>query len=455
MRGKDMVLRNFETDALNACAKCSLCVENCPVTKVNPEFPGPKQLGPDWLRLAQSQGLKPNPALSDCSNCKNCEIACPSGILVAAINQLAKVHLPKKKKRLREFVLANPVRLGKLMQLWPQGGNFVLKIRAVRVVTEKIAGISAEAPMPAYGSKSLRRICKSFNQDKVICQSRRTKEIIKIKEDKADSVNKVNKKDKKPKEVIYFPGCFTEYNKPQIGLSLIEVLNKLGYKVLIPNFKCCGQPAISNTCLEQAGKYAKHNFSQVQPYLEKGVPLLFTCPSCLLTFKEEYVNVLGLEEIKKFRSLLKDTGEFLREEEGTLCSLEQKKILPILPEGKNGRDFKLAYHQPCHLKAAGLGTPGFFLLKDIVRYTVHPLEAGCCGMAGSYGLKAEKQWIAQSVGKNVQDAINYLKPEAVVTECGMCAVQIGSCSHLPVFHPIELLARIIGDTHFKKGKSDL
>ena len=71
------------------------------------------------------------------------------------------------------------------------------------------------------------------------------------------------------------------------------------------------------------------------------------------------------------------------------------------------------------------------------------MGAGCCGISGSYGLKAEKQWIAQEIGKNIADALAVFQAEGVITECGMCAVQIKHLNNLPVFHPIDLLVKNI------------
>ncbi|MFA6808194.1 MAG: anaerobic glycerol-3-phosphate dehydrogenase subunit C [Eubacteriales bacterium] len=407
-----MKLENFDISAFDDCAKCSICVENCPVTKVNPEFPGPKQLGPDWLRIAQKGELIPNPAVNYCTNCKNCEISCPSGILVASLNQLSKLKLPPKRVniRLRDSVFANPAFLGKMTRIWPQGVNFFMGLGLFRSVAEKTIGIAAKTPMPAYSKKTFSQLFKGYEQ--------------KI------SLNK------KVKEVLFFPGCFTKYNKPEIGMSLVKILNKLNYKVIAPEFKCCGQPAISSSRLDNTEKFAKYNLNILRQYLKKDTPMLFVCPSCLLTFKEEYINILGLEEYAEFTSVMKDAGQFLLEHEDELATF-------ITKEGK--QKMQLAYHEPCHLKASGLGTPGLSLLNNVAGFNIVPLEAGCCGISGSYGLKAEKQWISKEIGKNIKDALDEIKPKAAVTECGMCSVQIGNIGQIPVYHPVVLLAELIKD----------
>jgi glycerol-3-phosphate dehydrogenase subunit C len=84
---------------------------------------------------------------------------------------------------------------------------------------------------------------------------------------------------KTPKEIIYFPGCFAKYNKPQVGLALVKILAKLNYKVTIPDFQCCGQPSISNARLNDTRKFAQHNLQVLKQYLKPGMQLLFSCPA--------------------------------------------------------------------------------------------------------------------------------------------------------------------------------
>ncbi|HHV64626.1 MAG TPA: anaerobic glycerol-3-phosphate dehydrogenase subunit C [Peptococcaceae bacterium] len=400
-----MNITKQQMDALNNCLKCSICVDSCPVTRVDPRFPGPKQLGVDRLRIAQETGEQPNPAVNYCSNCKTCETVCPSGVLVGTLNQLTKGDLPRKGLGLREIIFSNNSILGKLMHIWPQAGNLITALPPVRKIMEKTVGIAAQAPMPAYSKTTLRKSLKGYQP--VFTQT--------------------------PKEVLYFPGCFTQYNKPEVGMALVKILAKLNYKVIIPEFKCCGQPSISNARLKDTRRFAEANLRILKQYLKPGMALLFSCPSCLLTFKEEYKNILGMEEYTEFSSAMLDAGEFLLKHEKQLAGL-------ISASGKN--ILKLAYHEPCHLRASGLGTPGLSLLKQF-GLDITPLEAGCCGLSGSYGLKTEKHGIAEEIGMNLKKAIAASNYREVVTECGMCSVQIKHLTKLPTSHPLELLAMML------------
>lgn len=403
-----MNLLKIQMDALNNCLKCSICVDSCPVVKVNPRFPGPKQLGIDWLRIAQEDGSQISTEVAYCSNCKTCETVCPSGVLVGTLNQLAKSNLPRSGLGLREIIFSDPARLGQLVQIWPQAVNIATGLPPVKYMMEKSLGISAKATMPPYSPNTLRTL---------------------LRKAKEPALEKNN-------EVIYFPGCFAQYNKPEIGMSLLEILTKLNYRVIVPDFQCCGQPSISNSRLNDTRRLAEYNLDLLKQMHRKDMPILFSCPSCLLTFKEEYTNILGMEECSQFNSSLMDAGQFLAHHFEELISL-----MPQEPKSEK----RMVYHEPCHLRASGQGTPGLSLLNRLAGCNISPLEAGCCGLAGSYGLKAEKQWVSSEIGNQVKAAIERLKARSVVTECGMCAVQINNLTKLPVYHPLEIIAGLLAD----------
>src|SRR5665648_640953 len=71
---------------LDACQKCNVCTAQCPVAKVNPHFLGPKGLGPDMERFRMGQIILGETTLDDCSNCKTCELTCPSGVKITAVS---------------------------------------------------------------------------------------------------------------------------------------------------------------------------------------------------------------------------------------------------------------------------------------------------------------------------------------------------------------------------------
>ena len=100
---------NFEQ-----CIKCTICTVYCPVSAVNPLYPGPKQAGPDGERFRLKNGYFFDEALKYCLNCKRCEVACPSNVKIGDIIQSARIKYGPKKTKLRDIILANTDFMGNI-----------------------------------------------------------------------------------------------------------------------------------------------------------------------------------------------------------------------------------------------------------------------------------------------------------------------------------------------------
>jgi glycerol-3-phosphate dehydrogenase subunit C len=70
---------------------------------------------------------------------------------------------------------------------------------------------------------------------------------------------------------------------------------------------------------------------------------------------------------------------------------------------------------------------------------VEEVDAGCCGMSGTYGFKQEKYDVSMRVGQGIIDRLHILQPEQVATECATCQMQIEHGTGLPTVHPLEIL----------------
>jgi glycerol-3-phosphate dehydrogenase subunit C len=126
-----------------------------------------------------------------------------------------------------------------------------------------------------------------------------------------------------------------------------------------------------------------------------------------------------------------DIGELLMEcsDAGTLNADFQTANLHI------------AYHAPCHQKAQGIGRPWFHLLRQIPGVTVEDMDAGCCGMSGTYGFKQEKYEVSMAIGQPLFDRINAIRPQMIATECATCQMQIEHGTTFKAIHPVEILLR--------------
>jgi len=117
---------------------------------------------------------------------------------------------------------------------------------------------------------------------------------------------------------------------------------------------------------------------------------------------------------------------------------------PLMGAAPPARLLRIGYHQPCHLKAQQIGNPGLELLREIPGVEVVDLAAGCCGMAGTFGMKASTYDLSMLTGKPLFDRIAGVSADLVASECSTCRLQIAQGTGLAVIHPIVLLAEAYG-----------
>lgn len=406
MDGQDKV------GSLDACIKCSACTALCPVAAVNPSFPGPKSAGPDAERFRLEGIATDTGYLKDCSNCKTCEITCPSGVRITDMIMRAREMAvqegvrgsDKRRSRLRDRVLGRAEYLGRLGTIFPNLTNRVLKLSCLRGGLERALAISRSAPLPAYTAR-LKGTKISYSANS--------------------------------KQVVYFPGCFVTYNDSLTGRAVVKVLEHQGYKVIIPALGCCGVPLQANGRFKEARENAGKNLTLLNPFLQSEIPVLASCTSCSLALKEEYpkIPVPGGELIGRQAF---DVFEFL---------------WLLHEQGELKQDFRevslsLVYHTPCHLKSQGIGTPSLRLLSLIPGVRVADLDSGCCGLAGSYGYKEEKYRLAMEIGKPLFEGVQARAAkgefQSIITECGGCQVQIRHGAGIETKHPIWVFFRAYG-----------
>lgn len=405
---------------LDACIKCSACTAQCPVAAVYPLFPGPKSAGPDAERLRLEDIAIDPDCLSYCTNCKTCEVTCPSGVRITEMILRARRQGRRKKRRLelRDSLLGRAEYLGRVGSLWPVLTNTVLGWNFTRELLEKMMGISARAPLPNYTRK--------FRVEHTPPKKKETRDPLDPRDPSRPG-----------KQVVYFPGCFVTYNDEATGQAVVKVLEHQGYEVIVPAFHCCGVPLTANGFFAEAEANARQNLGLMQPFLDRGIPVLTSCPSCGLALKENYPR-LSVHGVERIGVQTYDLFEFL-------WNLHEAGELK---EDFQTVEVNLAYHAPCHLKAQGIGTPVLRILRTIPGLKVEELDAGCCGLSGSFGFKEEKYVLGLEIGGTLFSRIQEGRKEeafqSVVTECGGCQVQIEHGSGTSTQNPVWILLEAYG-----------
>lgn len=396
--------KNISKFDFEQCQKCAICTTVCPMMTVNPEYPGPKQSGPDFERHRLKFPGDWDAAIKYCLNCKRCEVACPSGVKVADIIATAKLQRPHSKNRLRDWTLANTDFMGTLASPFAPIINPILGTSPVKALMHAVMGVDKRRVFPKYSSEKFTSWFKS-----TACPSQEGFK----------------------RHVSYFHGCYVNYNYPQLGKDLVKVMNACGYGVrLLDKEKCCGVALMANGFKNKAVANARLNSKYIATALEgTSDAVLTSSSSCTFTMRDEYPGILGVPAADVMLAT-----RFLYEK---ISSGEIKLAF------KKGWKMKAAYHTACHMQRMGWQVFSIELLKLIPGLELTVLDQECCGIAGTFGFKKEYYDFSQKIGSKLFGKIRESGAEYVITDCETCKWQIEMSTGLPVLNPISILADAI------------
>jgi glycerol-3-phosphate dehydrogenase subunit C len=395
------LLRN----SLDHCVKCTICETVCPVSNVTPLFPGPKYAGPQAERYRVQDQPSLDSSVDYCSGCGLCTMSCPQGVRIAELNAHARHQLKERDGvKLRDRLIARPTVVGRLGTPVAPLANAMLKLGPARVLAERTLGLHREAPLPQFAGRTFRSWAKKHRGP-----STGTK-------------------------IVYFHGCGTEYYEPDVGEKVVAVLEHNGFRVEIPKQDCCGLPLQSNGLFDDARGYVLRLARSLAPHARDGTLVVGNATSCTLMLKREAREVLGLEDDPDVALVSRQTYD--------ICEL----LLGLHDAGQLNTDFEpvnetVAYHAPCQQQGHWMGKPAVELLRLIPGLDVRELNARCCGIAGTYGLKREKYKIAMDAGADLFGQVEASGAGTVVCDSETCRWQIEHGTKRPSIHPIELLHR--------------
>jgi len=202
--------------------------------------------------------------------------------------------------------------------------------------------------------------------------------------------------------------------------------------VALADKKCCGRPMISKGLLQKAKENAAYNVDRLVRYAEQGIPIVGLEPSCILTFRDEYPDLLDDPRAARLAK-----GTFLIEE--FLLGLHEKEQLR-LPLRAGAKSMML--HGHCHQKALVGSNPSLQVLRLLPGARVDEIDSGCCGMAGSFGYEKEHYDMSLAIGnRRLFPAIKAADPACEIVAAGVsCRQQILHGTGRRARHLVEVLA---------------
>lgn len=352
--------------------------------------------------LQEFSGKALHDALDLCLECKGCKAECPSNVDMAKLKYEFLAHYNEANGTpLRSQVFARIHSLSKMASVWPSMANSVMARPVVRKALDRYLGIDARRSLPPIATQTFEAWFRKRTRPKI-----------------AKPVGKV----------VLFHDTFVDFNYPDVGKATTTLLNAAGYEVELSERQCCGRPMISKGLPEAARANAAFNVARLSLFVEQGYSIVGCEPSCILTFRDEYPDLLkghAVQAVAKASYLLEEF--IVRERAANRWKLEFKR-----------QDVKALIHGHCHEKAL----IGSRFLKEAVAlaYSVEEIDSGCCGMAGSFGFEKEHYDVSMAIGRRRLFPAVERQPDALVVAPGVsCRQQVEHATGKKALHPAEAL----------------
>ena len=405
-----------QCNGAGACLKSNLIGGTmCPAYKVSHDETFSTRARANILREVLTHGTgnfdSPEMAavLDSCLACKGCLSECPSNVDMTRIrSEVLQQKYDRHGTPLRSWLVARMASMEALGACVRPLYNFFASWKPSAALIKRIVRFSADRQIPTLSRYSMRKLVAMEPQP-------------------ADG-----------RKVYLFADEFTDHQEAELGLTFVRLLNRLGYIVEIPKHGESGRAAISKGCLRLAKKLAIKNVSLLKDVVSDETPLIGIEPSCILSFRDEYPDLVPQEmraDAKKLAANCMLFDEFLTR------------------EAKNGRIGKDAFreldadiwlHGHCHQKSLIGAGASADMLRLIPGARVHVIPSGCCGMAGSFGYEKEHYKTSMAIGEmvlfpTVRKAAEGPGKTLVAAPGTSCRQQIFDGTGFKAQHPVEIL----------------
>jgi FAD/FMN-containing dehydrogenase/Fe-S oxidoreductase len=338
-----------------------------------------------------------------CLECRACKAECPVGVDVARFkSEFLADYWQRHGTPLHARALGRARRAAEWGSRFAPLSNWILNSPLGRRINEHVLGIDQRRALPEFKKHTL--------------------------------AHAVRNRAVATPDVLLFNDTFTNHYDPEIGLAALDVLSAAGFRPAVAKNRCCGRPQISKGLLGDARAMAARNTDLLLADAEAGRPLVFCEPSCLSAVREDAPALLRGDARRKAEAVAKQSVLF----EEFLAARTAR--LALTPGPKS-----ILLHGHCHQKSMSLVGPAKALLSTIPNTSVVDLDAGCCGMAGSFGYAREHYDVSRAIGeRKLFPAVRQKPNGAVVVAAGTsCRHQIADFTGERAVHPAVLIAALL------------
>ena len=335
-------------------------------------------------------------ALTTCIGCKGCRTECPAGVDLAWIKaQHLDARHAEEGIGARERAFADvPNTLARLARM-PRTANLLAR-SPLGILQRRRLGIHRSRRLPLLSTRTFRELTAGRYGPRRI-------------------------------DVALFVDTFTQWLEPDIGLAALDYLDAAGAHAAVAPNVCCGRTYISAGMLAEARQLAVENVRRLLPLATSGVPIVGLEPSCILTLRDELTKLLPGDD--DARTVSRHVLLF----EEALDRWETPRLNPL--------EAAVIVHPHCHTKAIARPGATAEAIGRIPAARVEMLDAGCCGMAGSFGYRTETYDLSVAMANDRLLPAVSSRPDAIVVAQGTsCRSQIADLAGRRAVHPAQLLA---------------
>ncbi len=410
--------------AARTCNGCGRCRTNaaaermCPVFRVHKGEEASPRAKANLLRGIVTGGLelehvesREMKAIADlCFNCHQCRIECPAAVDIPKLVQEIKAqHVAGHGLTLSERLLNRIDLLASLGSRFPNISNWALGNSSMRWLLEKSFGIAATRKLPKVTRRTF------------------------LKWAAREKLNRIDRE--AGHKVLYFVDQYVNWHNPLLGRALVEVLRHQKVDVYIPTAQSPSFMAmIAAGDVQRARKLVKSNISLLAEAVRQGYTIVTTEPSAALALRQEYRHLFQSEETELIAANTFEACSYL-------WNMHNRNELEL--------DFRpvsmsVMYHEPCHSRVLDANQPALNLLRLIPGLQVQTADAGCSGMAGTYGLQRNNFRTSLRIGWPLVSTMKGTSAQFGTTECTSCKLQMEQATTKPTVHPIAVMAYAYG-----------
>ncbi len=405
---------------LEQCYGCGLCrnrepdLRMCPVFRAMGEELGSSRAKINILHLWATGQLDEQDFESPefrkfldlCVNCKACLTQCPSGVDVSELMTAVRAQYVKRRGlRWTELVLSHNRYLSISGSIFSTVSNFVMRLPIFKLLLEKFAGIDKRRAMPEFRHSSF---LKGGRKYLTACEPI----------------------EKPIDKVAYFVDTYANYNDHELGFAVLDVLRTNGIEVILPKQLPAPLPAIVYGDVKTARKELTYSVKHLAKAVREGYKIICSEPSAALCLKQELRHFVAGPDAEL---VSENTYELMNYLLGLLAQNKLKVPTKSITE-------EFVYHLPCHLCAVGDETASIRILNELCGIKVVDLKAGCCGLAGTFGMQNKNYELSSQISASLKEALEKSPTKNVLTECAACKMQIEHISDCIVRHPIKIIA---------------